>query len=63
MIHEAYCRVCKGTGCMLQAGGPLVLADMSRYALFPRLASTRVKRCDVCDGAGVPPDEGKAGAF
>jgi hypothetical protein len=52
-MTEAHCRVCKGTGCILQTGGPMVLADMSRHSLFPRLASARVKRCDACDGAGV----------
>jgi hypothetical protein len=31
----------------------MVVADMSRHALFSRLASVRVKRCDACDGAGV----------
>jgi hypothetical protein len=61
-MTEAHCRVCKGTGCMLQAGGPMVLADVPRHALFPRLASVRVKRCDACDGAGVP-DQRKAAAF
>jgi hypothetical protein len=52
-MTEAHCRVCKGTGCILQAGGPMVLPDTSLYSLFPRFASARVKRCDACDGAGV----------
>ena len=47
---------------MLQAGGPMVVADMSRHALFPRLASVRVKRCDACDGAGVRGYEQEASA-
>ena len=52
-ITDAHCRVCKGTGCILETGGPMAIADMARYSLFPRLASARVKRCDACDGAGV----------
>jgi hypothetical protein len=62
MMTEAHCRVCNGTGCILQTGGPMVLADMSRYASFPRLASARVKRCDACDGAGVWEHNRGAGA-
>ncbi len=56
-MTDARCGVCKGTGCILQAGGPMVLADTASYSLFPRLASARVKRCDACDGAGFWGDE------
>ena len=61
-MTDVRCRVCKGTGCILQSGGPMVLTDLSRYSLFPRLASARVKRCDACDGAGVPGHERGASA-
>jgi len=61
-MTDAHCGVCKGTGCILQAGGPMVLADSARYASFPRLAAAHVKRCDACDGAGVWGNEQEASA-
>jgi hypothetical protein len=57
-----HCRVCKGAGCLLQAGGAMALVDMLRHALFPRLRSVPVKRCDTCDGTGVSGYERQAGS-
>jgi hypothetical protein len=63
MMTDAQCRVCQGSGCILQVGGPLVLTDMSCHSPFPRLATARVKRCDACDGTGVWGHEKKVAAF